>query len=93
VIVNGGAAGNTGFWSKHLQRVDTNDRAEVMEISGLLATNLPSSLREMEAIAAQSRCGGNFRYQANINPRGEERLVRVTSQRRKSGTAEIAVIG
>src|SRR5579863_4226671 len=75
VIINGGAAGNTGFWSKHLQRVDTNDRAEVMEISGLLATNLPSSLREMEAIAAQSRCGGNFMYQANINPRGEERLT------------------
>jgi len=75
MIIKGGAAGNTGFWSKHLQRSDTNDRAEVMEISGLLATNLPSSLREMEAIAAQSRCGGNFMYQANINPRGEERLT------------------
>ena len=75
MIINGGAAGNTGFWSKHLQRVDTNDRAEVMEISGLLATNLPSSLREMEAIAAQSRCGGNFMYQANINPREDERLT------------------
>src|ERR1700733_6676131 len=75
VIINGGAAGNTGFWSNHLQRVDTNDRAEVMEISGLLATNLPTALREMEAIAAQSRSGGNFMYQANINPGADERLT------------------
>lgn len=75
MIIKGGAAGNVGFWSGHLQRDDTNDRAEVMEISGLLATNLPTALREMEAIAAQSRSGGNFMYQANINPRDGERLT------------------
>ena len=75
MIIKGGAVGNTGWWSGHLQRDDTNDRAEVMEISGLLSTNLPSALREMEAIAAQSRSGGNFMYQANINPRDDERLT------------------
>ncbi len=75
MIIKGGAAGNTGWWSNHLQRDDTNDRAEVMEISGLLSTNLPDALREMEAIAAQSRSGGNFMYQANINPLGAERLT------------------
>jgi hypothetical protein len=75
MIIKGGAAGNVGWWGAHLQRDDTNDRAEVMEISGLLSTNLPSALREMEAIAAQSRSGGNFMYQANINPRDDERLT------------------
>ena len=75
MIIKGGAAGNVGWWSQHLQRDDTNDRAEVMEISGLLSENLPSALREMQAIAAQSRSGGNFMYQANINPEADERLT------------------
>lgn len=75
MIIKGGAAGNTGFWSKHLKRDDTNDRAEVMQISGLLSSNLPDALREMEAIADQSRSGGNFMYQANINPGAGERLT------------------
>jgi hypothetical protein len=77
VIIKGGAAGNVGWWSKHLERDDTNDRAEVMEISGLLATNLPTALREMQAMAAQSRSHGNFMYQANINPDTDERLTPV----------------
>ena len=75
MIITGGAAGNVGWWGKHLEREDTNERAEVMEISGLLATNLPTALREMEAIAGQSRSGGNFMYQANLNPRDDEHLT------------------
>lgn len=75
MIINGKSAGSVGFWSSHLQREDTNDRAEVMEISGLLSTNLESALREMQAIAGGSRCGENFMYQANINPRDNERLT------------------
>ena len=75
MIIKGGAAGNVGWWGKHLQRDDTNERAEVKEISGLLATDLPTALREMQAIAAQSRSGGNFMYQANINPEAHERLT------------------
>ena len=68
MIIKGNPAGNVGYWSKHLLRDDTNERAEVKEISGLLAEDLPSALREMQAIAAQSRSHGNFMYQANINP-------------------------
>ena len=75
MIIKGGAAGNVGWWGKHLQREDTNERAEVMEISGLLATDMPTALREMQAIAAQSRSGGNFMYQANINPEAHEHLT------------------
>lgn len=75
MIINGGAAGNVGWWGKHLEREDTNDRAEVVEVSGLLATDLPTALREMQAIAAQSRSHGNFMYQANINPEAHEHLT------------------
>lgn len=75
MIIKGNPAGSVGFWSKHLLRDDTNERAEVKEITGLLAEDLPSALKEMRAIAAQSRCHGNFMYQANINPRAGETLT------------------
>ena len=75
MIINGNPAGNVGYWSSHLLRDDTNTRAEVKEISGLLAEDLPTALREMQALAAQSRSHGNFMYQANINPQGDEQLT------------------
>jgi len=74
MIIKGNAGSNVGWWGNHLQSKD-NDRAEVMEIKGLLATDLPTALREMEAIAGQSRSGGNFMYAANINPRDNEHLT------------------
>lgn len=75
MIIRGSTVGNVAYWSKHLLRDDTNTRAEVKEIDGLLAGDLPTALREMEAIALQSRCRGNFMYQANINPQIGERLT------------------
>ena len=75
MIINGNPAGNVGYWSSHLLRDDTNTRAEVKEISGLLAEDLPTALREMQALAAQSRSHGNFMYQANLNPQGDEHLT------------------
>jgi hypothetical protein len=75
MIINGGGRGSVSFWSKHLTNTAENERAEVVEISGVLATDLPSALREMEAIAGQSRCRGNFMYQANINPERGETLT------------------
>ena len=75
MIINGNPAGNVGYWSSHLLRDDTNARAEVKEIFGLLAEDVPTALREMQAIAAQSRSHGNFLYQANINPQGNEQLT------------------
>lgn len=74
MIIRGNPAGNVGFWSQHLLRVDHNEKCEVKEITGLLATDLPGALREMQGVASGSRCGGNFMYQANINPYAHERL-------------------
>src|SRR5208282_5397428 len=75
MIINGNPAGNVGYWSSHLLRDDTNARVEVKEISGLLAEDLPTALREMQAVAAGSRSHGNFLYQANISPRIDEQLT------------------
>jgi hypothetical protein len=75
MIIMGNPAGSVSYWSKHLMRDDTNEKVEVKEITGLLAEDLPSALKEMQAIAAQSRSQGNFMYQANINPLADEHLT------------------
>ena len=74
MIIKGKAAGNSGWWGNHLESKE-NDRAEVVEIRGLLSENVPGALKEMEAIAAQSRSQGNFMYAASINPEKDERLT------------------
>jgi hypothetical protein len=74
MIIKGNPARNVGFWSKYLLG-EKHEHAELKEIRGLVAEDLPSALREMKAIAAQSRSHGNFMYQANINPRAEEHLT------------------
>ena len=76
MIIKGGAAGNVGFWTRHLMRDDTNEEVRLIDITGLMATNLAAALREMQAIARQSRSRGNFMYQININPRADEVLTR-----------------
>lgn len=75
MIIKGGRAGNVGFWSTHLLRADTNDRAAVVEMRGVLADDLRGALREMQAVASGSRCNDDFMYQANINPRAGESLT------------------
>ena len=75
MIIKGGRAGNVGFWSTHLLRSDTNDRAALVEMRGVLADDLRGALREMQAVASGSRCNDDFMYQANINPRAGESLT------------------
>lgn len=75
MIIKGNPAGNAGWWTKHLTRDDTNERAELKEVRGLVAEDVRGALREMEAVASGSRSEGNFMYQANINPRDQERLT------------------
>ena len=75
MIIKGAAASNTGFWSKHLLRDDTNEKAELRETRDVLALDLEGALEEMEDVAKGSRCHKNFMYQANINPRADEKLT------------------
>ncbi len=75
MIIKGNPGGSVAFWSSHLLRDDTNEKAEVKEITGLTAEDLPGALREMQAVASGSRSHGNFMYQANISPRADEHLT------------------
>ena len=62
--------GRAIFWTTR-----RNLRAEVKEISGVLAGDLPGALREMELVASGSRSQGNFLYVADISPEAHERLT------------------
>src|SRR5580693_8658569 len=54
-------------------RTDTNERAEVREITGVAAQDLRGALLEMEAVASGTRTTKPF-YHASINTRADERL-------------------
>jgi len=75
MIIEGAPAGSVGFWTKHLQRTDTNEAVHIRDVRGTLAQDLDGALREMQAVASGSRSQGNFMYQANINPYAHERLT------------------
>lgn len=74
IIINGGSNRAGGWWGKHLQNGEKNERVQVMEFVGLTAETVQSAFREMEGIAAGTKCR-NYFYQANINPREDERLT------------------
>jgi hypothetical protein len=74
IIINGGSYSAGGWWSKHLQKAETNERVEIVGFANLSADTIPDAFREMEALAAGTRCK-NYFYQANINPRADEHLT------------------
>lgn len=74
IIINGGSYSDGGWWSKHLQKAETNERVEIIGFSHLSAETVPNAFREMQALAAGTRCK-NYFYQANINPRADEHLT------------------
>ncbi|MCP3385956.1 relaxase/mobilization nuclease domain-containing protein [Bradyrhizobium sp. CCGUVB4N] len=60
--------------ARHLLRTDTNERAEVKELRGVVAQDLRGALLEMEAVAAGTRTTKPF-YHASINTREDEPLT------------------
>ena len=58
----------------HLTRTDTNERAEVLELRGVVAEDLAGALKEMEAVASGTRATKPF-YHASINTRADEKLT------------------
>jgi hypothetical protein len=55
-------------------RTDTNERAEVKEIRGVVAEDLLGAFREMEGVAVGTRATKPF-YHASINTRADEPLT------------------
>jgi hypothetical protein len=57
-----------------LQRLDTNERAEIKQLRGVVALDLDGALAEMEAVALGSRSKRHF-YHASINTRADEMMT------------------
>lgn len=74
MYIKGASRRSVGFWSKHLQNIQENDRAELIEKRGLASDNLPDMMREMEQDARLTRCT-NFMYIASFNPCPHEHLT------------------
>lgn len=73
MIIKGGSRAGASDLAVHLQRVDTNERMEVLGIRGTVARELEGVLREMEATSSGTRCK-NPLYHASINTPLHERL-------------------
>jgi hypothetical protein len=74
IIINGGSYCAGGWWANHLENAEKNERIQLVEFCGLTAATIPAAFREMHGMAAGTRCT-NYFYQANINPRADERLT------------------
>jgi Relaxase/Mobilisation nuclease domain len=74
VIIKGTSCAGAKRLAVHLTRTDTNERAEVKEVRGVVAEDLPGALREMESVAAGARTTKPF-YHGSINTKEDERLT------------------
>jgi hypothetical protein len=71
MIIKGGARGSGAALADHLERADTNERVQVVELRDVAGVNLDEALREMEALGGCTRCKKPL-YHANIDPRADE---------------------
>jgi hypothetical protein len=76
MIINGGSRRAGGWWAKHLESAEKNERVTLAEIVGLDAATIPDLMHEMEILARNSGSRAeNYFYQANVNPRDHEHLT------------------
>ena len=74
-MIKGKSVAGAGRLAAHLQRLDTNERMELIELRDVAATDLRGALQEMEAIASGCpNCQKPF-YHASINTRADEHLT------------------
>jgi hypothetical protein len=74
VVIKGKSVAGARRLAVHLTRTDTNERAEVKEVRGVVAEDLRGALLEMEAVGAGARTSKPF-YHGNINTRADERMT------------------
>jgi hypothetical protein len=100
VIIKGKSVGGAKRLAVHLMRTDTNERAEVKEVRGVVAEDLRDALLEMEAVSAGTRTTKPF-YHGSINARADERLTdkqrtqaidRLEAELGLSGQARVVVV-
>jgi hypothetical protein len=71
LVIKGYSCKNGQKVAAHLLRTDTNERVNVLEVRGTVSENLFSAFREVEAVAAGTRCTKPL-YHASINTRADE---------------------
>ncbi|MBV9825331.1 MAG: hypothetical protein JO001_06620 [Alphaproteobacteria bacterium] len=74
MVIKGNARGGPADLAKHLQRRDTNERVEILQLRGVAALDLAGALREMDAFGAGLRTTRTL-YHASINVPAHERLT------------------
>jgi hypothetical protein len=74
VIIKGGSRGRSAQLAAHLLRTDQNEKVEVREVRGTVATDLLGALEEIEATAISTRSRKPF-YHASISPPPDRRLT------------------
>ena len=74
MVIKGNARGGAPELAQHLQRTDTNERAQLIELRGVIASDLDGALREMEAVASGTRTKRCL-YHASINTPAAERMT------------------
>ena len=75
MVIKGKSVAGANRLAAHLERTDTNERADVIELRGVAGETLADALYEMEAVASGCpNCKKPF-YHASINTRADERLT------------------
>ena len=54
IVINSRSCSNAGFWAKHLQKAESNERVEIIGFYGLSAERIEDAFREMRAMAQAS---------------------------------------
>jgi hypothetical protein len=74
VIIKGGSRRRGAQLAAHLLRTDQNEKVELREVRGTVATDLLGALDEIEATASGTRCRKPF-YHASISPQPDRPLT------------------
>ena len=75
MVIKGKSVAGATRLAAHLERTDTNERMELVELRGVAARDLRGALCEMEAVASGCpNCTRPF-YHASINTRADELLT------------------
>ncbi|MDB5584484.1 MAG: Relaxase/mobilization nuclease family protein [Bradyrhizobium sp.] len=74
MIIKGKARSGPAALASHLGNAEKNERVELLETRGTIATDLRGALIEMDTYAAGSRCGRPL-YHAAISPEPPHRLT------------------
>ena len=75
MIIKGRSRGSARELIAHLQRLDTNEHLELIQVRGTVAQDLRGALTELAAVAAGTRCKRPL-YHAALNVRIDEHLTR-----------------